>query len=147
MHEPWRHRSGLYPYVGVVSHMPADQNADLFWICGALARHSLRPAVPTTQIAVIFRETSNPTKPVIDESPMVRITRHAARIAALSADQEPTATIGSPNMTMPIRGLFHADLQPSTNSMTSPRTPAKVHLSLFRAQRGKHEPNKCNVTP
>ena len=37
MHEPWRHRSGLYPYAGVIPRMPADQNADLFWICGTLA--------------------------------------------------------------------------------------------------------------
>jgi hypothetical protein len=37
MHQPWRHRSGLDPYAGVISRMPADQNADLFWNCGALA--------------------------------------------------------------------------------------------------------------
>jgi len=37
MHEPWRHRSGLYPNAGVIPSMPADQNADLFRICGALA--------------------------------------------------------------------------------------------------------------
>jgi hypothetical protein len=37
MHQPWRHRSGLDPYAGVIPRMPADQNADLFWICGALA--------------------------------------------------------------------------------------------------------------
>src|SRR5438094_7424699 len=36
--------------------------------------HSLRPASSTTQIAVIFCETSNPTKRVIDEPPTVRIT-------------------------------------------------------------------------
>ena len=37
MHEPWRHRSGLDPYAGIIRRMPAHQNADLFWICGALA--------------------------------------------------------------------------------------------------------------
>ena len=37
MHEPWRHRAGLDPYAGIISRMPAHQNADLFWICGALA--------------------------------------------------------------------------------------------------------------
>ena len=37
MHEPWRHRSGLYPYAGVTPRMPAYQHADLFRICGALA--------------------------------------------------------------------------------------------------------------
>ena len=29
MHQPWRHRSGLDPYAGVIPRMPADQNADL----------------------------------------------------------------------------------------------------------------------
>jgi hypothetical protein len=37
MHQPWGHRSGLDPYVGVAPRMPADQSVDLFWICGALA--------------------------------------------------------------------------------------------------------------
>jgi hypothetical protein len=37
MHQPWRHRSGLDPYAGVISRMPADQNAHLFWNRGALA--------------------------------------------------------------------------------------------------------------
>jgi hypothetical protein len=37
VHQPWRHRSGLDPYAGVIPRMPADQNADLFWNCGALA--------------------------------------------------------------------------------------------------------------
>ena len=37
MHQPWRHRSGLDPYAGVIPRMSADQNADLFWNCGALA--------------------------------------------------------------------------------------------------------------
>ena len=32
MHEPWCHRSGLDPYAGVISRMPADQNGDLFWM-------------------------------------------------------------------------------------------------------------------
>jgi hypothetical protein len=31
VHEPWRHRSSLDPYPSVISRMPADQNADLFW--------------------------------------------------------------------------------------------------------------------
>jgi hypothetical protein len=58
MHEPWRHRSGLDPYASVIPRMPAHQNADLFWNCGHWPRHSLRPALSTTQIAVIFCETS-----------------------------------------------------------------------------------------
>src|SRR5262249_18274112 len=41
---------------------------------GHWPRHSLRPALSTTQIAVIFCETSKPTKQVIDEPPIVRIT-------------------------------------------------------------------------
>jgi hypothetical protein len=41
---------------------------------GHWPRHSLRPASLTTQIAVIFCETSKPTKRVINEPPMVRIT-------------------------------------------------------------------------
>ncbi len=44
-------------------------------IVGHWPRHSLRPVSSTTQIAVIFCETSNPTKRVIDKSPMVQITR------------------------------------------------------------------------
>src|SRR3984893_8374385 len=36
MHQPWRHRSGLDPYAGVIPRMPADQNGDLFWNRGAL---------------------------------------------------------------------------------------------------------------
>ena len=28
---------GIDPYASVISRMPADQNADLFWNCGALA--------------------------------------------------------------------------------------------------------------
>jgi hypothetical protein len=36
MHQPWRHRSGLDPYTGVIPRMPADQNGDLFWNRGAL---------------------------------------------------------------------------------------------------------------
>ena len=41
---------------------------------GHWPRHSLWPALSTTQIAVIFCETSNPTKQVINDPPMVRIT-------------------------------------------------------------------------
>jgi hypothetical protein len=41
---------------------------------GHWPRHSLRPALSTTQIAVIFCETSNPTKWVINEPPTVQIT-------------------------------------------------------------------------
>ena len=29
VHEPWRHRSGLDSYAGVISRSPADQNSDL----------------------------------------------------------------------------------------------------------------------
>jgi hypothetical protein len=77
MHQPWRHRSGLDPYAGVIPRMPADQNGDLFWNRGALTPPSLRPALSTTQMAVIFCETSNPTKRVTYEPPTVRITgRH-----------------------------------------------------------------------
>jgi hypothetical protein len=36
MHKPRCHRSGFDPYAGVNSSMAADQNADLFWNCGAL---------------------------------------------------------------------------------------------------------------
>src|SRR5580700_4140735 len=36
MHQPWRHRSGLDPYAGLVPRMQADQNGDLFWNRGAL---------------------------------------------------------------------------------------------------------------
>ena len=61
---------------------------------GHWPRHSLQPASSTTQIAVIFCETSNPTKQVIDEPP--KAPDKAARIAALSADQAPTAIIGCP---------------------------------------------------
>ena len=43
-------------------------------IVGHWPRHSLWPALSTTQIAVIFCETSNPTKQVIDDPPMVQIT-------------------------------------------------------------------------
>ena len=42
---------------------------------GHWPRHSLRPALSTTQMAVIFCETSNPTKWVIDQPPTARITR------------------------------------------------------------------------
>jgi hypothetical protein len=62
MHEPWRHRSGLDPYSSVTSRMPADQNADLFWNRGALAPPEYAASLSTAQIAVIFCETSNPTK-------------------------------------------------------------------------------------
>ena len=65
---------GLDPYTGVIPRMPADQNGDLFWNRGALTRQSLSPALSTTQMAVIFCETSNPTKWVIDQPPTVRIT-------------------------------------------------------------------------
>jgi hypothetical protein len=74
MHEPWRHRSGLDPYASVIPRMPAHQTPICSGIVGHWPRHSLRPALSTTQIAVIFCETSNPTKRVIDEPPMVRIT-------------------------------------------------------------------------
>jgi hypothetical protein len=57
-------------------------------------------------MAVIFYETSNPTKRVIAEPPTVRITGRDARIAALSADQAPTAIIGCPHMTMPVPERF-----------------------------------------
>jgi hypothetical protein len=43
-------------------------------IVGHWPRHSLRPALSTTQIAVIFCKTSNPAKEVTDEPPMVRNT-------------------------------------------------------------------------
>jgi hypothetical protein len=36
MHQPWRRRSGLDPYTGVIPRMPADQYGDLFWNRGAL---------------------------------------------------------------------------------------------------------------
>jgi hypothetical protein len=54
MHEPWR-RTKMLICSGIVGHWP---------------RHSLQPSFSTAQIAVIFCETSNPTKWVID----VRIT-------------------------------------------------------------------------
>jgi hypothetical protein len=50
----------------------------------------------TTQIAVIFCETSRPTKWDIDESPKLRITGVSAQIAALSVDHAGTAIIGFP---------------------------------------------------
>ena len=47
-------------------------------ICSGFVRHwprqSLWPALSTTQIAVIFCETSNPTRQIIDDPPIVRIT-------------------------------------------------------------------------
>jgi hypothetical protein len=59
-------------------------------------RHSLPPASSTTQIAVIFCETSNPTKRVIKGLRRCESPGDATRIAALSADQAPTAIIGCP---------------------------------------------------
>jgi hypothetical protein len=62
MHQPWRHRSGLDPYAGLVPRMPADQNGDLFWNRGALTPPKSVAGIVETQMAVIFCETSNPTK-------------------------------------------------------------------------------------
>jgi len=39
---------------GVHPRMPAEQNADLFRLCGHWPRHSLRPVSSTTQIACYF---------------------------------------------------------------------------------------------
>jgi chaperonin GroES len=61
---------------------------------GHWPRHSLPPASSTTQIAVIFCETSNPTKRVIDGLRRCESPGDTPRIAALSADQAPTAIIG-----------------------------------------------------
>ncbi len=59
---------------------------------GHWPRHSRRPASSTTQTAVIFCETSKPTKWVIDQSPILRITgrRHPDRdtIGGSRADQD-----------------------------------------------------------
>jgi hypothetical protein len=70
-------------------------------IVGHWPRHSLQAASSTTQIAVIFCESSNPTERVIDEPPTVRINGRRRPIAALSADQAPTAIIGCPHISMP----------------------------------------------
>jgi hypothetical protein len=60
----------------------------------------LRPASSTTQIAVIFCETSNPTKWVIDEPPMMRITgRHCPNRGTIG--RSPPAIIGCLHMTEP----------------------------------------------
>ena len=66
---------------------------------GHWPRHSLRPALSTMQMAVIFCETSNPTKRVIDSLRRCESPGETAPIAALSADQAPTAIIGCPHMT------------------------------------------------
>src|ERR1019366_2816566 len=50
---------------------------------------------------VIFCETSNPTKRVIEGLRRCESPADTARIAALSADQAPTAIIGCPHMTKP----------------------------------------------
>ena len=47
--------------------MPRDQNADLLLNLGARSSYSLRLAPSTTQMAVVYCETSNPTKQIIDE--------------------------------------------------------------------------------
>src|SRR3984893_16118878 len=56
--------------------LPACRRTNML-ICsgfvGHWPRHSLWPALSTTQIAVIFCEMSNPAKQVIDDPPMVRI--------------------------------------------------------------------------
>jgi hypothetical protein len=75
MHQPWRHRSGLS--IPMRASSPACRRTKMLICSGTVGhwpRHSLRPALSTTQTAVIFCETSNPTKQVIDEPPMVRIT-------------------------------------------------------------------------
>jgi hypothetical protein len=74
VHEPWRHRSGLDLNAGVISRMPPTKTLICSETVGHCPRQRLRPVLSMTQIAVIFCETSNPTKLVIDEPPMVRIT-------------------------------------------------------------------------
>ncbi|MDQ6702695.1 MAG: hypothetical protein M3Z96_06130 [Pseudomonadota bacterium] len=73
MHEPWRHRSSFDPYASVISCIPTHHSINLFWNGRALA-----PPQPPTgivdQTAVIFCETSKPTKWVIDQPPILRIT-------------------------------------------------------------------------
>jgi hypothetical protein len=74
VHEPWRHRSASTP---MRASSPAARRTKTLICSGTVGhwpRHSLRPALSTTQIAVIFCETSNPTKRVIDEPPTERIT-------------------------------------------------------------------------
>jgi hypothetical protein len=77
MHNPWRHRAGFDPYPSLVARVSAQVDADLFWNRGALTSPYSPAVLSTTQIGVIFCETSRPIKWGIDESPKVRITgRH-----------------------------------------------------------------------
>jgi hypothetical protein len=89
IHEPWRHISGLDSYAGINSRMPADQNVGLFWNRGHWPRHRLRTALSTIQMAVILCDTSNPTSSM-NLRPR-KSSGETARIAALSANQVPTA--------------------------------------------------------
>lgn len=82
MHQPWRHRASLDANAEVIPRMSAHNSGDLFRHRGALPRQSLRPALSTMQMAVIFCETSKPTKwDIMIKPPMVRITgpRHPDR--------------------------------------------------------------------
>jgi|SRR5664279_850897 len=61
MHEqPWRHRSSLDPYAGVISCIPTHDRIDLFWNGWALTPPQTPTGIVDTQTAVIFCETSKP---------------------------------------------------------------------------------------
>src|SRR5208283_2127181 len=56
MHQPWRHRASFDANAGFIPRMSAHHSGDLFRRRGHWPRHSLRPALSTTQMAVIFCE-------------------------------------------------------------------------------------------
>ena len=74
MHQPWRHRANLDANAGVIPACRRTIAAIRSGAVGHWPRHSLRPAL-STQMAVIFCETSKPTKwAIMIEPPMMRIT-------------------------------------------------------------------------
>jgi hypothetical protein len=75
MHQPRRHRASLDANAGVIPACRRTIAAICSGAVGHWPRHSLRPALSATQMAVIFCETSKPRKWIIMvEPPMVRIT-------------------------------------------------------------------------
>ena len=94
--------SGLDSYAGIDSRMPAGQKVGLFWnrghCVGHWPRHRLRTALSTIQMAVILRDTSNPTSSM--NLRRRESSGDTARIAALSANQAPTAIIGCLHLTI-----------------------------------------------
>jgi hypothetical protein len=98
MHQPWRHRSGLDPYTGVIPRMPAEWGTDPAKVCG---RHCRRRKWPSSSTKRPIQQNGSSINLRQCESP-----GDTAGIAALSADHAPTAIIGCPHMTMPTAVLI-----------------------------------------